>query len=42
MPAGDVEEWREATVLVRRLPELRKAVAELEARLAALEATARR
>ena len=38
VPAGDVEEWREATVLVRRLPELRKAVADLETRLAALEA----
>jgi UDP-3-O-[3-hydroxymyristoyl] glucosamine N-acyltransferase len=38
VPAGDVEEWREATVLVRRLPELRKAVADLELRLAALEA----
>jgi UDP-3-O-[3-hydroxymyristoyl] glucosamine N-acyltransferase len=38
VPAGDVEEWREATVLVRRLPELRKAVADLEMRLAALEA----
>jgi UDP-3-O-[3-hydroxymyristoyl] glucosamine N-acyltransferase len=38
IPAGDVEEWREATVLARRLPELRKAVAELESRLAALEA----
>ncbi len=37
VPAGDVEEWREATVLVRRLPELRKAVADLEMRLAALE-----
>jgi UDP-3-O-[3-hydroxymyristoyl] glucosamine N-acyltransferase len=38
IPAIDVEDWREATVLIRRLPELRKAVADLEARLAALEA----
>jgi hypothetical protein len=38
VPAGDAAEWREHVVLVRRLPELRRAVAELEARLAALEA----
>jgi UDP-3-O-[3-hydroxymyristoyl] glucosamine N-acyltransferase len=38
IPAGAVAEWREGVVLVRRLPELRKAVADLEARLAALEA----
>ena len=38
VPAVDVAEWREATVLVRRLPELRRAVAALDARLAALEA----
>ena len=38
IPAGDVTDWRESVVLVRRLPELRKAVAELERRLAALEA----
>jgi len=38
IPAGDVEEWRETTVLARRLPELRQAVADLAARLAALEA----
>jgi UDP-3-O-[3-hydroxymyristoyl] glucosamine N-acyltransferase len=37
IPAGDVHNWRESTVLVRKLPELRKAVAELEKRLAALE-----
>jgi UDP-3-O-[3-hydroxymyristoyl] glucosamine N-acyltransferase len=37
IPAGDVDEWRESAVLVRRLPELRKAVADLEARLAAVE-----
>ncbi len=37
IPAGDWGEWREAVVLVRRLPELRRLVADLEARLAALE-----
>ena len=36
-PAGDWADWREAVVLVRRLPELRRAIADLEARLAALE-----
>ena len=36
-PATDVSEWRDIVVLVRRLPELRKLLAELEARLAALE-----
>jgi UDP-3-O-[3-hydroxymyristoyl] glucosamine N-acyltransferase len=38
IPAGDVHDWRESTVLVRKLPELRKAVAALEQRLAELEA----
>ncbi len=38
IPAGDAAEWREVSVLLRRLPELRKTVASLEARLAALEA----
>jgi UDP-3-O-[3-hydroxymyristoyl] glucosamine N-acyltransferase len=38
IPAGDAAEWREASVLLRRLPELRKMVAALDARLAALEA----
>ena len=38
IPAGDVSDWREAAVLVRRLPDLKKTVAELQARLAALEA----
>jgi UDP-3-O-[3-hydroxymyristoyl] glucosamine N-acyltransferase len=33
IPAGDVAEWRESTVLVRRLPELRRALADIEARL---------
>ena len=37
IPAGDVAEWRELTVLSRRLPELRRTVADLEARLAAIE-----
>jgi UDP-3-O-[3-hydroxymyristoyl] glucosamine N-acyltransferase len=37
IPAGEWADWREAVVLVRRLPELRRAVADLEARLAALE-----
>ena len=37
IPAGDVRDWRESTVLVRKLPELRKAVSDLEQRLAALE-----
>lgn len=37
IPAVDVAEWREAIVLARRLPELRAAVADLEARLARLE-----
>jgi len=37
IPAGDVSEWREAVVLIRRLPELRTMVGELEARLTALE-----
>ncbi len=38
IPAGDAAEWREAAVLLRRLPELRRTVAALEARLAELEA----
>lgn len=37
IPATNVVEWRELVVLVRRLPELRKLVADLEARLATLE-----
>jgi UDP-3-O-[3-hydroxymyristoyl] glucosamine N-acyltransferase len=37
IPAGDVAEWRESVVLLRRLPELRKLVAALESRLAGLE-----
>ncbi len=37
-PAIDNTDWRKAAVLFRRLPELRKQVADLEARLAALEA----
>ena len=38
IPAGDAAEWREASVLVRRLPELRKTLAALESRLAAVQA----
>ena len=37
VPAVEVSEWREATVLGRRLPQLRESLARLEARLAALE-----
>ena len=36
-PATDVGEWRDMVVLVRRLPELRKLLADLEARLSVLE-----
>jgi hypothetical protein len=32
-----VADWRESVALVRRLPELRRTVAALEARLTALE-----
>jgi UDP-3-O-[3-hydroxymyristoyl] glucosamine N-acyltransferase len=37
VPASDVGAWRESTVLVRRLPELREQLTRLESRLAALE-----
>lgn len=37
VPAVAIDEWREAVVLARRLPELRAAIAALESRLAALE-----
>ncbi len=37
IPAVDVVEWREHVAIARRLPELRRAVAALDARLAALE-----
>jgi UDP-3-O-[3-hydroxymyristoyl] glucosamine N-acyltransferase len=37
VPAGDVREWREAAVLVRRLPEFRQTLAALQAKLASLE-----
>jgi UDP-3-O-[3-hydroxymyristoyl] glucosamine N-acyltransferase len=37
IPAIDVEQWREMIVLLRRLPELRREVRDLEARLAELE-----
>jgi UDP-3-O-[3-hydroxymyristoyl] glucosamine N-acyltransferase len=42
VPAVDVAEWREAAVLVRRLPELRRALAAMEARLATLESELKR
>ncbi|MEO7192487.1 MAG: UDP-3-O-(3-hydroxymyristoyl)glucosamine N-acyltransferase [Vicinamibacterales bacterium] len=37
IPAGDVTEWREAVVLIRRLPEMKKTLSDLEARLEGLE-----
>ena len=37
IPAVDLSEWREIVVLGRRLPEIRRDLAALEARLAALE-----
>jgi UDP-3-O-[3-hydroxymyristoyl] glucosamine N-acyltransferase len=37
VPAGDVAAWRESAVLMRRLPEFRETLAQLEARLRALE-----
>ena len=37
VPAADVADWRESVVLIRRLPELRRTVADLEERLARLE-----
>jgi UDP-3-O-[3-hydroxymyristoyl] glucosamine N-acyltransferase len=37
IPATDVVEWREHVALARRLPELRRLVTALDARLAALE-----
>jgi UDP-3-O-[3-hydroxymyristoyl] glucosamine N-acyltransferase len=37
IPAVDVEDWREAVVLLRRLPELREKIRDLETRLAELE-----
>jgi len=39
VPAGDVAEWRESAVLVRRLPEFRETLSKLETRLRALEAS---
>ncbi len=42
VPAGDIAEWRESTVLLRRLPELRQRLADLENRLAAVEALSKR
>jgi UDP-3-O-[3-hydroxymyristoyl] glucosamine N-acyltransferase len=37
VPAGDVSAWRESAVLVRRLPEFRETLAQLDARLKLLE-----
>jgi UDP-3-O-[3-hydroxymyristoyl] glucosamine N-acyltransferase len=37
IPAVDVEQWRESVAALRRLPELRKTLLELEARLSELE-----
>lgn len=37
IPAVDLSEWRETVVLGRRLPEIRRDLADLDARLAALE-----
>jgi UDP-3-O-[3-hydroxymyristoyl] glucosamine N-acyltransferase len=37
VPAGDVAAWRESAVLVRRLPEFRETLAQLDARLKLLE-----
>ena len=39
IPAGPLHEWRETAVLMRRLPEFRKALSDLEDRLAAIERT---
>jgi UDP-3-O-[3-hydroxymyristoyl] glucosamine N-acyltransferase len=41
IPAIDVDQWRESAVLLRRLPELRKTLTAIEARLAVLEAAAK-
>ena len=38
IPAIDVDQWRESAVLLRRLPDLRKTLTAIDARLAALEA----
>ena len=37
IPAVDLDQWREMIVLLRRLPELRQRIRELETRLAAVE-----
>ena len=41
IPAVDVAEWREAVVLIRKLPELRKLVTALESRLSEVERKAK-
>ena len=38
-PAVDLAEWKRSEVLVRKLPELRKQLADLEARIQAIEAS---
>jgi UDP-3-O-[3-hydroxymyristoyl] glucosamine N-acyltransferase len=42
IPAVDVEEWRESVAAIRRLPELRRLLLDLDARLKALEAGQRK
>jgi UDP-3-O-[3-hydroxymyristoyl] glucosamine N-acyltransferase len=42
IPAGDLDAWRESAVLLRRLPELRQAIADLDARLSAIEASVKK
>ena len=42
IPAIDVESWREGVAILRRLPELRKRIAALDARLAAIEDAVRK
>jgi len=42
IPAVDVEEWRESIAAIRRLPELRRLLLDLDSRLQALEAERRK
>jgi len=41
-PAIDAREWRRASVVFRRLPELKRRIEELEAQVAALSGRSRR
>jgi UDP-3-O-[3-hydroxymyristoyl] glucosamine N-acyltransferase len=41
VPAGALADWKESAVLLRRLPELRRALSDLQSRLEALEARLR-